>query len=296
VPSSDLVLEEQPHLVALADIDGDRDLDLIASSHDSAAIWIWRGSGNGHFAQGAKVPAMLTTKRPHNHGLVVGDLDRDGDADVIVADQTARAIAVLLADGKGGFAAPVRIELAGQPYPPALGDVDGDGRLDLVVPLLDRQAIAILLGDGRGGFRNAAGSPVPTVHPRPYGIAIGDLDRDGTADVIVSQDDTDEISILLGDGRGGMRAAPSSPINAGRRIGSRLAAVDVDHDGALDLVGAGSGSLVVMRGDGHGGFAQPEVEACGGWSAVATDVDGNGTIDVIAPEPSAGVVRIWRGR
>jgi hypothetical protein len=295
VGSVELAAAAQLHLVQLADLDGDRDLDIAASGHDVGTVWAWLNDGSARFAAAPGAPfAAIAAERPHNHGLVAGDVDQDGDADLVAADQTAESAAVLLSDGSGRLvlAPGSPIALGGQPYPPALGDVDGDGRVDLVAPLIDSRAIAVLLNDGGGRLVPAPGSPHPTALDRPYAIHLVDVDGDGALDVIAPHDDTDAISVLLGDGGGRLRAAPGSPISAGRRLW-RISTADIDGDGAIDLVGAGSGSMVIMKGDRHGRFGAPRVVESEGWVAIAADLDGDGRSDIAVPQPDAGLLRVW---
>jgi len=287
----------EPHMVALADLDGDRDLDLVATSHDSGAVFVALNDGSGRFAPAPGSPVTaFAVAHPHNHGLAVGDVNGDGRPDVVVADQTQRAIAVLLADGHGGLVlAGAPVAVGADAYPPALGDIDGDGRLDVVVPMVGSDAIAVLLGDGAGGFAHAPGSPIHTGRARPYAIALGDFDGNGALDVFAPHDDTNDITVLLNDGHGGLRPAPSSPVSAGLRLW-RTTAVDVDGDGALDVVGAGSGSLVVLRGDGRGGLRLWWREPAEGWTAIAADLDGDGHPDPATADQAANVLRVWLSR
>ena len=290
-----LTLPLEPHIVALGDLDRDGDLDLFATAHDSDGVFAWLGDGSGRFAPAPGSPmAAFGSARPHNHGLAVGDLDGDGDADVVVADQDARAAGVLLAVD-GGRLVPSQaspVALGAEPYPPALGDMNRDGKLDLVVPLVGGQAVAVLLGDGGGGFAPAPGSPLRTVRPRPYAVMLGDVDRDGALDVVAAHDDTDDVSVLLGDGSGRLHAAPGSPVSLGLRV-SRGALADVDGDGDLDLVAAGSGSLVIAHGDGRGGLAPSRRASFSGWRAIVRDLDGDGKPEIVAPDPDASVLRVW---
>ncbi len=75
-PGDPMRLDVAPHHVALADLDGDGDLDIAAACHDSGAVAAWLGDGAGGFVVAPGSPATaITAGRPHNHGLVAGDLD-----------------------------------------------------------------------------------------------------------------------------------------------------------------------------------------------------------------------------
>jgi FG-GAP-like repeat len=291
----------EPHLVAVGHLDRDGGLDLVATGHDDAAVHAWLGDGKGRFrsAPGSPFPALEPAGRPHNHGLAVGDVDGDRVSDVVTADQSDRSVSVLLGDGRGSLApAPGSpVALGGEPYPPELADLSRDGRLDIVVPLVGAAGVAVLLGDGKGGFAAAPGSPFAT-EPRPYALAVADLDRDGAADVVAAHDDTDHVSVLLGDGRGRLRHAPGSPVAVGTRVW-RMAVADVDGDGAADIAAGFDRGVVLLLGDGRGRLrvrAERLVGPAQGWSAMAADLDGDGGPDLVAPDALGAALHVWRSR
>src|ERR1700761_5612071 len=105
-------------------------------------------------------------------------------------------------------------------------------------------------------FRQVA---IPT-GPNPRWISVADLNHDGNPDIAVANagsDTTDSgsITVLLGDGNGGFRAAAGSPFAAGH-LPNDIAITDMNRDGNLDLVIANHQSpyLRVFLGDGRGSF------------------------------------------
>lgn len=302
----------EPGELCLGDVNEDGKLDLAVAGHDSHEIVVLLGDGRGGFARGSAAPVVTARAgKPHNHGLLLGDVDGDAHLDLAAADSEADVVAILLGDGKGGFAHAAGSPFAAgpAPYPPAFGDVDGDGRLDLVVPdsgtgryyrehhALSR-SVTVLLGDGAGGFRSAPGSPL-TVVEGPYFAALGDVDGDRRPDLVTAHDDSDSISILLNDGGGRFRAAPQSPLDLGRRAFATLIA-DADGDGAGDLVLATGESVTVLLGDGRGTFApaagSPFAAGHGTWRLALGDIDEDGRLDAVASNVESDSISVFLGR
>jgi hypothetical protein len=271
--------------MAAGDFDGDGRPDLALTSHDHNEAVVLRGDGAGGFAPFPASPVrFLERPRAHNHGLAAGDVDGDGRLDLATADQDDKSVSVVLGDGSGAFtpAAGSPFAVAGGSYPLALADLNGDRALDIVTPNVTASSITVLLGDGRGGFAEAPGSP-HAVHPRPYFIAVGHLDGDPALDVVASHDDSEDLSILLGDGAGGL-GAPRRVSLGGRGWKVRIA--DMNGDGRSDIVtGIARGSVVILHGDGSGGFRQapgsPVRVGDGPWGVAVGDVNHDGRPDVV---------------
>lgn len=300
-PGSPFDAGPAPHLVALGDFNRDDKVDLALTSHDSNDVIVLFGNGRGGFAfaPGSPFPALRGT-RPHNHGLVLGDVNRDGNLDITTANQDASSVSVLLGNGKGGFtpAPSSPVPVGREPYLHGLGDVNGDGTLDLITPNVRGNNVTVLLGNGKGGFTAAPGSPYPVKH-RPYFVAVGDVNGDHKLDLITTHDDITLVSVLLGDGSGGFARAPGSPFDAGQR-GWKVALGDVNRDGRMDLVTGTSGSAVaVLLGDGTGSFTpapgSPFVVGRGPWGVALGDVNGDGKLDLLTANSDSNNVTVLLG-
>ncbi len=151
--------------------------------------------------------------------LAVADFNMDGNDDLAVAGRESGNLAVILADGAGGFAVP-QYSSTGHPSPVSLvaAELDGQPGADIAVANrgnrsgLDR--ISIFRNDGAGAF--AAALLVP-VGDEPSGIAAGDFDRDGNFDLVVSNALGNSVSMLI---NGGVAAdgtlSFTSPVEAAR--------------------------------------------------------------------------------
>jgi hypothetical protein len=296
-PASPLSLPTPPHLAALGDLNADRHVDLAVTSHDSHDVQVFLGDGHGRFAAAAGSPfAALPSGRAHNHGLALGDVDGDGDLDLATTDDEAHCVPVLLNDGKARFAAAPAspFSVAREPYPLALADLNGDGRLDLLTPNVGAASVSVLLGDGRAGFTRAAGSPI-SVTSRPYSVSSADLNGDSRIDAVLAHDDSTAVTILLGDGRGGFRNAPRSPLDVGKRVWKSVVH-DMNQDGKPDLVLGAGGVAAVLLGDGAGGFrpagGSPFRVGREAWSVAVADFDRDGKPDIASADLAADTVSV----
>ena len=133
--------------------------------------------------------------------LATGDFDRNGNADIAVADAENDQITVLLTDRERFAGADCENAVASEsfavgeaPSGVAVGNLDADTSLDLAVASLD--GVDILSGDGDGGF-----DAVDTIETgfTPASIAIGDVDGDGRQDIVVGSGFGDAITVLYGE-------------------------------------------------------------------------------------------------
>ena len=254
-PTSPVVMKvgQHPHThgLAVADVNRDNKLDLITCNSTDNDISLAFGDGRGNFTRAPQ--SFPVGPSPYPFGT--GDVNNDGWLD-IVATATAtgpsrreqlplsRALTLLLSDGKGGLT-PRQLPLrTGEPWFAAIADLNRDGRPDIVATHHDQSAMTVMIGDGRGGFTEANGSPFD-FGASLFHLITADVDRDGRMDVVATSGDS--LRVLLGDGRGAFKPAASIPVGPGAW---RLAAADLNSDGAVDLVTSNSesNSLNVLLG------------------------------------------------
>ena len=162
--------------------------------------------------------------------IAAGDIDNDGDNDLVVANRHAGTISVLKNYGNGVFAP--RTDYASRPQPQSLvlTDVDNDGDLDVAVANTNSYYISVFVNDGSGNY------PVRTDYLAagpPDGICAADLDGDGYVDLLVTDLASNGVTAFPNDGSGGF---PSKTIYAAGGGAMAVVACDVNNDGAPDAV------------------------------------------------------------
>lgn len=307
----------------LTDIDGDGFIDIVVGGSRSAGEALTWYRYPGWDKHSIALPAIEFTTE-----MDAGDMDGDGDIDLVVCDGNtgincryyrnprpaasplvaANWQAVPIGEG-GGWVHDLRV-----------GDYNKDGRLDVLTSAgLFTQSVTGGFGKGSpagsvfGDLDNdgdldivAAGfwyeNPGWAQHPAPGGggddqkIRVGDINGDGTMDVVVNS----------GDGTGDLAwyssASPKSGnwvkhlIKANRVGGHTLALGDVDGDGDTDVLSAEMfGEVAVYFNAGAGTFYEEIIAHDGAHNGVLGDVDRDGDLDILGCDYTGNPpVDLWR--
>ena len=247
------------------DIDGDGDADIVQSSPDGSLLLINTGTSFVDETAQRMPPIMLEANVDVWDDVGAGDVDGDGDWDLLFANRSLGEHGnhtrpwgpniLLYNDGNGFFnQSPLTYQLFGVPseeegvlegssHAVKLADMDNDGRLDLLIghnrtylhadPEVSTTMVDLYrnLGDANGdGFIDWSPWPSITGGNRPVNLAIFDFNHDGNLDLFTAGSGTDRIRLGAGDG------TFSSSILAPTAIPAYDVAVgDINADGFLDV-------------------------------------------------------------
>ena len=182
-------------VLAFADVDGDRRLDVVTASKpddNSGRLAIQLGDGAGSFRT---IPgsAMPIASRPS--AIAIADVDGDGRSDIVVGHSSAK-VTLLLNRGQGIYeqAAGSPLEIGSPLFAMLVLDLNGDQLVDLAIPTVNH--VTVLLG-GPTGFAAAQGSPYPA-GPGAYYLGAGDANGDGKVDLAASSFEGSGVVLLLG--------------------------------------------------------------------------------------------------
>ncbi|MCP4499589.1 MAG: VCBS repeat-containing protein, partial [Deltaproteobacteria bacterium] len=193
--------------------------------------------------------------------ITLGDIDADGDLDVI-AGNNGQTNNLYLNDGSAVFTAGAVIGAADNTNSITLGDIDADGDLDVIAGngSSNGQANMLYLNNGNGAF--TAGTAIGTDTDNTYSITLGDIDADGDLDVIAGNySDVTTNKLYLNDGSGGFSDATGAAVGTADTTRS-ITLGDIDGDGHLDVIaGNYSQTNTLYLNDSSDGFSGAEISA-----------------------------------
>jgi hypothetical protein len=294
-PGGEVTGLSRPQDLVVADFTGDgtEDVAVAAGTSPDRGVALLRGLGNGELTFHT---AFTLPHQGFANSMAAADFNNDGREDLVTS--AFASVSVHLGTANGAFVTQPELTF-GESFPGVVttGDFDGDANEDLAVELTGGGVpprLAVIPGKGDGAF----GTPKPTDLPNgELKHAVGDLDGDGRADVLVPIWAEDKVSVRLGEDDGSL-SDDAQDVPVGDRPVA-VAIADFDGDGREDFAVAETDgdSVSVRLGQGDGSFRDGGRLKVGDfpYSLVAGDADGDGRADLAVANHSAGTISVRLG-
>ncbi|MEG4488454.1 DUF4347 domain-containing protein [Microcoleus sp. D2_18a_B4] len=279
--------------VASGDFNKDGNLDLaFASTGVNRNVSIALGNGTGQFSAATN----LNTSPPtglNTWSVAVGDFNKDGNSDLVTANNATNNVSLLLGNGNGTFGAATYFGVGSSPYTVAVADFNGDGNSDLATANRTSNNVSILRGNGNGTFGAATNLSVGST---PYFVVVGDFNKDGKSDLATANSGSNSVSILLQNANGTF--APATNFTVGNRP-NYIALGDFNGDKNPDLATSneGSNNVSILLGNGTGSFSAATNFSVGSQPlAIARgDFNADGKVDLATANNSSNNVSVLFG-
>jgi hypothetical protein len=275
-------VQEQALAVEVGDFNHDGSLDIVAVGGqivfgEVTTVSVLLGRGDGTF-----IPATsyaVTETFPYLNAVAVGDINNDGNLDLVGSDYGADAVSTLLGNGDGTFRQGGFFATDLHPESVALADFNHDGKLDVASANQNNATVSVLLGNGDGTF----GAPVNySLRFDALSVRVADLNGDKNPDLVVGTENyINDTEVLLGNADGTFQ--PSVVYQLGQSTFC-VALGDFNNDGKIDIAAVDSGNqLALALGNGDGTFRTTATFLVGNYalSVAAGDFNRDGNLDLV---------------
>jgi len=217
---SPFAVGNNPRSVVVADFNGDGFLDLAVANQGDNSISLFRGNGDGTFAEFPGSPFKLTNTTTISEtapvAMVSGNfrnstntINNAHEVDLAVVNQGSNNVSILLSSVDQNLNVTL-VEAPNSPMPVgttpvaiAVGDLNADAVPDLAVVNQGDNSVSVLLGSTNldGTFTAATGSPLPTA-TTPAGIVVANFANGTVPDIAVTNKGSNTLGVYLGLGKG----------------------------------------------------------------------------------------------
>jgi hypothetical protein len=233
------------HSAAMADVDGDGDLDILAGNSSVGGPSLWINNGGSFTAKAGALPSVLATTRGFTYAFL--DANRDGIADLYAASGQAGPSRILIGDGKGNFK-DAGVNLPAQPagveeIDTQILDLNGDGLMDILATGYKQGTFTgiytrALIQKADGSFVDETAARIPgndlSATAWRERINLADLDGDGDLDAVVQYSGTNAPQAEIWTNTNGVFKTSALPFEGGGY--ARIAVGDVDGNGTQDVI------------------------------------------------------------
>lgn len=219
--------------VSLSDFNGDGRLDIVMIDSETTLRLFLEYSSNGTFE---KQIIISIGNGSFLSSIVTGDINNDYRADIVFTNPNGHQVGVLLGNGDGTFQElkTTQAEVYSTRQEIAMIDLNHDDKLDLAFVDPFNFRVGIFLGKGDGTFETLA-TFSSGYNGEPNSIFVDDFNQDKHLDIAVSNTDTDNVCILLGNGDGTFQ----SVLCFSTEINTRplwISAGDINSDEKSDII------------------------------------------------------------
>lgn len=239
-----------PVFVSAGDFNRDGRLDPVVANASDGTISIFPNETPGTTPPAVLATSVSFTSGNHPIAIAVGDFNGDGVSDVVVVNRNDNNVAVFLNLTPNSVVNPVFSTAAlfgvgATPVAVAVGDFNADGKPDIAVANSAGNTVSVLMNLTTNGAVAPvfAAAQTFTVGTSPSAIAVADVNRDGKTDIVVTDQTSSMVSILLNTTPSNNAAATFLTDAEFATGGSPIAVAlqDVNGDGVLDVVTANAG-------------------------------------------------------
>ncbi len=237
-----------PASVTMADVNGDGRPDLIVVNHsdDTVSVLLNTTTPGAATPSFAAQQTFATGSAPFS--VTAADVNGDGRPDLIVANEGDGTVSVLLNTTAPGattpsFATQQTFGTGAEPASVTAADVNGDGRPDLIVTNEFDGTVSVLLNTTKPGAATPSFAAQKTfgTGSQPFMVTAADVNGDGRPDLIVANNGSNTVSVLLNTTAPGattpsfatQQTFPAGPTGSAP---SSVTAADVNGDGKPDLI------------------------------------------------------------
>lgn len=288
---------DDPRRAAVADFEGDGNVDVVVTNFGDNSISVLKGRADGTFEAPVEIPVGLG---PIGIGIGQANDNNDSLLDLLIANSQDDTMTLLLGTGGGLFQTegPFTIDVADSPTLFTTGDLDLTGDLDIAVLSSSLDTVNLLLGIGDGSF--GVLQPFDTGGSGVVDILSAQLDTSIFPDLVVVNQADNTVSVL--SGLGGFPTIdyddPQVITVGSSPTAATLVNLNVNTRPEIVVANGDDNTVTVLLNDGSGNFSVGDTFNVGASpvSITSGDFDNDGNQDVAVANQGSATISILFGK